>query len=197
MPDESQVLLILQRINEGDRRAVADLFPLVYDELRKRARFLMARERDDHTLQPTALVHEAFVKIIAGQSGSWEGRRHFYNAVTDAMRKILVDHARQKKAQKRGGGLARLDLEHVDPASAELDVDYEALDSALNRLQKLDERRYRVVMYRYFSGLREQEIADLLQLTVKTVQRDWKVARQFLAAEITGRSEDSGAGLTP
>ncbi|HSZ58154.1 MAG TPA: ECF-type sigma factor [Tepidisphaeraceae bacterium] len=194
MSDDSQVLRVLERINGGDREAVADLFPLVYDELRQRARFLMAGERTDHTLQPTALVHEAFVKLLAGQGGSWEGRRHFYNAVTDAMRKILVDHARQKKAQKRGGGFARLDLDHVDPAGKEQEVDYEALDSALGRLQKLDERRYRVVMYRYFSGLREQEIADLLQLTVKTVQRDWKIARHFLAAEMTDRSEASGGG---
>jgi RNA polymerase sigma factor (TIGR02999 family) len=144
----------------------------------------MASERTDHTLQPTALVHEAFVKLISGQSANWEGRRHFYNAVTDAMRKILVDHARQKKALKRGGGLARVDIEAADPAKADPEVDYEMLDAALSRLQKFDERRYRVVMYRYFSALREQEIADLLQLTVKTVQRDWKVAQQFLAAEM-------------
>lgn len=197
MAEDYQVMRVLERINGGDRDAVAQLFPLVYDELRKRARFLMAGERADHTLQPTALVHEAFVKILAGQGPSWEGRRHFYNAVTDAMRKILVDHARHKKAQKRGGGLARLDLEHIDPAGKQEQVDYEALDAALAQLQKMDERRYRVVMYRYFSGLREQEIADLLQLTVKTVQRDWKVARQFLAAQIGGSANDSGAGLTP
>jgi RNA polymerase sigma-70 factor (ECF subfamily) len=184
MADESRISLILQRVGSGDRDAVASLFPIVYDELRKRAQVLMARERPDHTLQATALVHEAFVKIVSGLTVNWEGRRHFYNAVTDAMRKILVDHARQKNAEKRGGNRQRIDFDHVDVAQAESEVDYEALDVALNRLQKMDERRYRVVMYRYFSGLREQEIADLLQLTVKTVQRDWKVARQFLAAEI-------------
>jgi RNA polymerase sigma factor (TIGR02999 family) len=184
MAAETEISAILQRAGSGDRSAAADLFPLVYDELRKRAQMLMARERPDHTLQATELVHEAFVKIVSGLAVNWEGRRHLYNAVTNAMRMILVDYARQRQSQKRGGEHVRVEFDHADAVEAEEGVDYGALDAALSRLQELDERRYRVVMYRYFSGLREQEIADLLQLTVKTVQRDWKIAQQFLAAEI-------------
>jgi RNA polymerase sigma factor (TIGR02999 family) len=160
----------------------------VYDELRRRAGYWMSRERAGHTLQATALVNEAFLKIAGGGDVPWQSQRHFYNAAADAMRKILVDHARRKNAEKRGGASpARVPLDAVAVAAVggDHDLDFERLDAALDKLRNMDERRHQVVMYRYFSGLDERRIADLLGVTVKTVQRDWKTARMFLLAEMT------------
>ena len=196
--DNGRVTTILERIGRGEREAAAKLFTLVYDELRRKAHSLMGAERADHTLQSTALVNEAFVKMAGGRAGNWESSRHFYNAAADAMRKILVDHARRKSADKRGGERARVSLEAVveragtEPGGARAGaVDLQSLDDALVKLQRLDDRRYRVVMYRYFAGLQEREIARLLGVTTKTVQRDWKLARVFLSTEMVGEPEST------
>ena len=184
-----EMTVLLDRIGRGDEAAAGQLLPLVYEELRRQAAAFMHRERRDHTLQATALVHEAFVKMIGGAPASFASRRHFFNAAAQAMRRILVDHARTRGARKRGGpaaGLGKVDAHDVDIAApaADDDTDYEALDVAMKKLEAIDPRRHQVVMYRYFAGLGEQEIAEMLGVTTKTVQRDWKTARLFLAAEM-------------
>jgi RNA polymerase sigma factor (TIGR02999 family) len=187
------VTQILRRLDSGEPHAARELFPLVYDALRKQAGYWLSHERKDHTLQATALVNEVFVKMADGQDVKWESRLHFYNAASSAMRKILVDHARAKKADKRGKDWRRIDLTGVDVAEIRPDLDFEGLDAALTKLQTLDERRYQVVMYRYFSGLDERQVAELMGVAVKTVQRDWKTAKMFLLAEI---NEQSGRTTT-
>ena len=192
MSTPAEVTVVLERINRGDASAVNELLPLVYDELRRRAQQYMGGERSDHTLQATALVHEAFVDL-AGREPNWQGSRHFFNAAAEAMRRILVDHARTRRAQKRGGDRRRADLADVDvtsPEPAEEGTDWEALDHALEALRREDERRYQVVMYRYFTGLREDQVAGVLGVSEKTVQRDWKAAKAYLLAHMAA----GGAG---
>jgi len=154
-----EVNTILKRIDDGDEAAVAQLYPIVYEDLRRRARQLMAQERANHTLQPTALVNQAFVKMARGARAQWQSRRHFYNAATEAMRNILVDHARAKSAQKRGGDRARVNLDDVDAKKNDDSSRFVTLDAALEKLQKIDQRQYWVVMYTCFSGLQDEEIA--------------------------------------
>jgi RNA polymerase sigma factor (TIGR02999 family) len=187
----ADVTLILDRINRGDSRAMDELMPLVYQELRRKAAWYMAKERAGHTLQTTALVHEAFTRMV-GNVGAipWESSRHFYNVAAEVMRQLLVDHARRRSAEKRGGKLQRVDLEKVDVPFSVDDTDWLGLDQALEALKKEDQRRYQVVMLRYFAGLPEAQIARHLDVSEKTVQRDWKVARMFLLAQLEGDSPD-------
>ncbi|MEE8062629.1 MAG: sigma-70 family RNA polymerase sigma factor, partial [Gemmatimonadales bacterium] len=179
-----EVTQLLKRLEEGDREAVDRLYPLVYGELRGAARRAMAGERAGHSLQATELVHEAYFKLLGAHDIDWQGRGHFVAIAARAMRQILVDHARRRKAEKRGGG-----AEHVtlgDPA-AELVLPPEellALDAALTRLDEMDSRLRSVVEYRFFGGLTEQEIASVLGVTIRTVQRDWVKARAWLYQEI-------------
>ncbi len=179
-----EVTQLLKRLEEGDREAVDQLYPLVYGELRGAARRAMAGERAGHSLQATELVHEAYFKLLGAHDIDWQGRGHFVAIAARAMRQILVDHARRRKAEKRGGG-----AEHVtlgDPA-AELVLPPEellALDAALTRLDEMDSRLRSVVEYRFFGGLTEQEIASVLGVTIRTVQRDWVKARAWLYQEI-------------
>ncbi len=181
---DSPLTLILRRLESGDRTAANDLFPLVYQDLRQKAAVCLAHERRNHTLQATALVNEAFVKMSGGQEVAWQSRQHFYNAAADAMRKILVDHARAKNAVKRGRDRVRVDLDQIDVAGISDDVDFEALDTALRKLKQMDERRHQVVMLRYFFGLTEEQVAQVMDVAVKTVQRDWKTAKMFLFTEM-------------
>jgi RNA polymerase sigma factor (TIGR02999 family) len=183
----SDVTILLDKIAQGDDRAADKLLPLVYDELRRKAAHYMAGERRNHTLQATALVNEAYLKLVGGQAVAFQSKAHFYNAAAEAMRRILVDHSRTRGADKRGGGRERVDLDQVDVAAdADEGTDYESLDKALTKLQALDERRYRVVMLRYFAGLTEQQIAENLNVTTKTVQRDWGAAKLYLLGQIQG-----------
>ena len=186
MSAPTQITTVFKQIGDGQREAVGELFALLYQQLRRHARYLMSQECKNHTLQPTALVNEAFLKLAGGEALTWESRRHFYNAATDAMRKILVDHARRKSARKRGGQIHFIELGELRAHENNHDGTrhFERLDAALAHLRKLDERRYRVVMYRYFAGLQENQIAQLLDVAVKTVQRDWQTAKVFLLAEI-------------
>jgi RNA polymerase sigma-70 factor, ECF subfamily len=179
MSSESQLTVLLDRIGSGDAAAADELFPLIYDELKRKAQYYMAQERPDHTLQATALVNEVYLKLVGGQELAFESREHFFNVASQAMRRLLVDHGRARAAQRRGGGAQRLDVDKIDLAQPE-EPDWAALDVALDKLQKLDPRRYQVVMFRYFGGLQEDEIAQILKVTTKTVQRDWKAARMFL-----------------
>jgi RNA polymerase sigma factor (TIGR02999 family) len=177
----SEVTLLLEQISAGDNQAAGNLLPLVYEELRRRAASYMSHERPDHTLEATALVHEAYLKLVGGEKLQFQSRAHFYNAAAEAMRRILVDHARSRGAGKRGGNRQRLEIENIDLASqGRDDLDLESLDQALTALGAQDQRRYRVVMLRYFAGLSEQQIAETSNLSLKTVQRDWATAKLFL-----------------
>lgn len=204
MGEDGDVTLLLERVSRGDSAASAALFPLVYDALRRQAQQYMADERRSHTLQATALVNEAYVRLVGGAEINFVDRRHFFQVAAQAMRRILVDHARARNAAKRGTGAARVDLADVaviapgvDPAAAvaqaELDqVDLEALDEALNQLEQMDARRHKVVMYRYFAGLQVNQIAEMLEVDRKTVQRDWDAARAFLLVAMGDRGAEQG-----
>ena len=175
------VTLLLDAIERGESQAADALLPMVYDELRQRAGKLLALERRDHTLQRTALVHEAYLKL-AGPGARFASKFHFFNAAALAMRRILVNHAHQHRTVKRGGGRARIDLEDLDVAdhSAPDPMDWLGLDEALKRLEADSPRQHQVVMLRFFSGRTEAEIAQMLNISESTVRRDWATARVWL-----------------
>lgn len=176
----SELTLVLERVNAGDSEAFGELTALVYDELRRRARFYTARQGPAHTLQATALVHEAFAKMAGASSLGWQDKRHFFNAAAEVMRQIVMDRARRRNAQKRGGGRVHEELVDVPDDGLDHEMNWEGLDAALQRLKELDDRRYQTVMLRYFAGLNDQQIAQSLGVSDKTVQRDWKLAKAFL-----------------
>jgi RNA polymerase sigma-70 factor, ECF subfamily len=176
---------LLARASEGDELATGELFPLVYDELRRLAATHLARERSDHTLQPTALVHEAYVRLVGPGDVTWQNRAHFFGAAARAIRRILTDHARGKKRRKRGGEQARVPLDAVDVAMREPTEDLVDLDEALDRLAQLDPVKAKVVELRYFAGLSIQETAQALGVSVPTVSRHWEFARVWLHRELT------------
>lgn len=182
----SEVTQILDRLNRGDQQAFGELVPLVYQELRRRANRRLSAGSGGHTLQPTVLVHEAYLKLSGGRAGAWEGSRHFYNAAAEVMKQIVLDHARASAAQKRGGGLKRVELDGVEAvAPSGHPTDWEAMNRALTQLRQMDERRYQVVMLRYFAGLTDAEIARSLDVSEKTVERDWAAAKVFLHAALS------------
>jgi RNA polymerase sigma factor (TIGR02999 family) len=168
--------------SQGDAAALEQLAPLVYAELRKLAHRYMTRERAGHTLQTTALVHEAFLRLIGAPQESWQNRAHFYAIAAQMMRRILVDYARANSRAKRGGESTRIALEEVDFLVSEpaLDLDVIALDAALEKLAEIDPRRSRVVELRFFGGLSVEETAYVLQVAPDTIVRDWRVAKAWL-----------------
>ena len=175
------VTALLARWNTGDREALKELLATVHSELRQLAGSLLRRERADHTLQPTDLVHEAYLRLEGLQSMSFEGRRHFYGAAAEAMRRILVDHARQRSAGKRGGPHQRqVPLDQILNVPIDLRVDFVRIDEALTELAKLAPDKARVVELRYFAGLSIQETADVLDVAPATVKRHWTFARAWL-----------------
>lgn len=177
---------MLRDWSEGDRSALDELLPVVYAELHRQAERFLRKERPGHTLQTTALINEAYIRLIDRQDVKWENRSHFFAAAAQAMRRILVDHARTKHRAKRGGDNIRLSLEEAeDLAIRENGVDLIALDEALNRLSAFDPQQARVVELRYFSGLSLDETADILQISRATVARDWEAARAWLHHELT------------
>lgn len=182
---------ILQEWSAGTNNAHERLMPLVYAELRRLARHYLRKERSGHTLQPTALVHEAYLKLIDQTRVSWQNRAHFYGVAAQLMRRILVDHARAAAAEKRGGDATRFTL---DEARLQLrqqkSVDLIALDEVLQRLAKIDARKSRVVEMRFFGGLREDEIAECLGVSTKTVTRDWQMAKLWLYSELAATDTD-------
>jgi RNA polymerase sigma factor (TIGR02999 family) len=180
------VTQVLREWRDGDRQAAERLFPLVYDELRHLARNYLRRERENHTLQPTALVHEAYLRLVDQTSpAAVENRLHFFGIAARLMRQILVDHARGHKAEKRGGAAQRLSLEDVHVLPDQSAADLLDLDEAMKRLEALDERKCRVVDLRFFAGLKEAEIAEILGVTEKTVRRDWQFAKLWLYRELS------------
>jgi len=179
-PGELTQLLIAW--SQGDARALEQLAPLVYAELRKLAHRYMTRERVGHTLQTTALVHEAFLRLLGSPQESWQNRAHFYAIAAQMMRRILVDYARANSRAKRGGEATRITLEDVDLLGAEpaLNLDVIALDAALEKLAEIDPRRSRVVELRFFGGLSVEETSYVLQVAPDTIVRDWRVAKAWL-----------------
>lgn len=178
---------ILDRAQAGDTQAAAELLPLVYEELRKLAAAKMANEAAGHTLQPTALVHEAWLRLNGKENPKWDGRGHFFGAAAEAMRRILVDRARQKKALKRGGNFERVDFDAVELPSPMPDDELLALDEALDRLGTVDARAAEMVKLCFFVGLTQQEAAEQLGVSVATAERVWSFARAWLLREVRKR----------
>ncbi len=178
------VTQLLTAACRGSDSAVDKLLPLVYGELRRLSNRYFNQERRDHTLQPTALVHEAYLKLVVGESVQWEGRAHFFRVAARAMRRILVDHAIAHTAGKRGGGAARLTLDESLEVFQERAIDLEALNNALEKLREMDERLCQVVELLFFAGLTQEEAAEILGVTDRTIRRDWTMARTWLRAEL-------------
>jgi RNA polymerase sigma factor (TIGR02999 family) len=177
----SDVTQILNALAQGDPRAAEQLLPLVYDELRRLAAQKMAREDPGQTLQPTALVHEAYLRLLGkGDEPSWDSRGHFFAAAAEAMRRILVENARRKRSRKHGGGLRRHDVEELQLAGPEPFEDLLALDEALNKLAEKDRLKADLVKLRYFAGMTIEEAADILGISTATAKRYWNYARAWL-----------------
>ncbi len=183
---QSDVTRILQRIAGGDGAATDELFGLVYEELRALAGSFFRGQRPDHTLQPTALVHDAYVKMVGAADSRFRDRGHFFAVAARAMRQILINHARDRRAAKRGGGAGRVTLDEAAVAGPTREVDLLELDDALARLENLDERQCRIVELRYFAGLSVEEAASVLGVSEPTVKRDWRMARAWLFQELSG-----------
>ena len=184
MADSHDVTQLLSALARGDEEAGEKLIPLVYVELRRLARSYMRRERTDHTLQATALVHEAYLKLVEQRSANWQSRAHFFGVAAQVMRRILIDHARGHLRQKRGGEFEKVVLDEGLVSSPEQSAELLAVDEALKRLAKLDERQARVVELRFFGGLSVEEAAAVLGISPKTVKRDWSMAKAWLHAEL-------------
>ena len=185
VPDEKSVTQMLADWRKGDRSALDKLMPMVYEELRRLASSYLRRERPDHTLQPTALVHEAYFRLVDQRNVSWQNRAHFFGIAARMMRRILVDHARSHLYAKRGGGAQKLALdEAIAVRGQEPDVDIAALDEAITNLQAIDPRQSRIVELRYFGGLSIEATAEVLEISPATVKREWNIARTWLHREI-------------
>lgn len=177
---------ILKSLGQGSESAAAELFPLVYGELRRQAGQYLRNERRDITLQPTALVHETYLKLVDAESADWNDRAHFCRIAARAMRQILVDHARKRSALKRGSDRRRLTLSDSLGVTSGQVVDLLALDEALAQLSELAERQGKVVELRFFGGLTTEEVAGILDVSVSTVESDWRMARAWLHRELSG-----------
>jgi len=180
----SDVTRILEAAQQGDPEAAEELLPLVYEELRRLATAKMANERPGQTLQPTALVHEAWLRLVGNQDQEWNGRSHFFGAAAEAMRRILIESARRKRAARHGGGQARLDIDEVQIAAAAKDDELLALNDALERFAKRDPHKAELVKLRYFVGLTTAEAAEVLGVSIPTADRWWNFSRAWLFEEI-------------
>lgn len=171
--------------SNGDREALDALLPVVYEELRKQAANYLRRERVGHTLQTTALIHEAYLKLVDQKNVHWQNRAHFFGIAAQLMRRILVDHARTKKRAKRGGSNIRVSFNEANVLAPSQNLDIVALDEALGRLSEIDEQQSRIVELRFFSGLTVEETAAVLAISPATVKRDWSMAKAWLHREIS------------
>ena len=184
-PSPQEVTKLLVQLTDGDRRAMDELLPLIYDELRRLASSYLRRERQGHTLQPTALVHEAYMRMVDQTQVRWQNRAHFFGVAAQMMRRILVDHARSQQAEKRGGEFQKLSLdERIDVSGQDRDLNLVALDDALNRLAEIDPQKSKIVEMRFFGGLSVEETAEVLGVSVPTVKRHWRLAKAWLYGEI-------------
>lgn len=185
--DTAAITELLIAWSDGDRAALDRLAPIVYDDLRRLAAGYMQREPAGHALQPTALVHEAYLRLIDQQQVQWRNRAHFFGVAAQMMRRILVDHARKRLADKRGGGVTIVSLDEESPAGQSHSVDVLALDQALDQLTAVDPRLCRVVELKYFAGLNIDETASALDVSTATVERDWTVAKAWLYQRLSPR----------
>ena len=186
MPSPDSFTRLLLDWSDGDEGARNEMLPLVYDELRRLAALYLLRERRDHTLQPTALVHEAYLRLIDQRHVNWKNRAQFVGLAAVMMRRILVNHARDRAAEKRGGDMQKVPLSDVDEPRTPQDVDVIVLNDALDQLGAIDPRKSRIVELKFFGGLTTNEIAEVLQLSPATIERDWSFARAWLYDAIGG-----------
>ncbi len=187
MPESTEsVSELLNAWSHGDQEALDKLIPLVYEELRRQASRYLRRELPGHTLQTTALVHEAYLRLIEQKDMRWQNRAQFFGIAAQLMRRILVDHARAKHRAKRGGGNLRMTLNEATTIAKSRSIDLIALDEALSRLAEIDLQQCKVVELRFFSGLNVEETAEVLRISPATVKRDWSVAKAWLHREISG-----------
>ncbi|MGE0103581.1 MAG: sigma-70 family RNA polymerase sigma factor [Blastocatellales bacterium] len=184
MKSESDITRLLHNWQNGDQDALNELMPLVYDELRRLARAYLRKQPHHETLQPTVLVHEMYLRMINQQEVSWESRAQFYGMAATLMRRILVDHTREKMAHKRGGGEVRLSLSKADRFTPRADIDLIALDDALKELENLNSQHARIVELRFFGGLTIEETAAVLGVSHATIERGWSLARAWLRREV-------------
>lgn len=184
-PVIQNVTELLNDWSKGNKEALDQLVPLVYDELRRQAARYLRREQVGHTLQTTALIHEAYLRLVDQRSVHWQNRAQFFGIAGQMMRRILVDHARTKKRAKRGGSDIRVSLDQAVAISSKKDLDIVALDEALGRLEEIDPQQSRIVELRFFSGLSVEETAAVLGISAATVKRDWSVAKAWLHREIS------------
>jgi RNA polymerase sigma factor (TIGR02999 family) len=180
-----EITRLLLEMREGNPEAAPNLIPLVYEQLRRTARSLLRNERGDHTLQPTALVNDALMRLIGKECLEWQSRAQFFAVSSKIMRHILIDHARAHGADKRGGEFQKISLDHVFAYEWRQADSFLSLNEALDRLQEFDPRLCSVVEMRFFAGMTEEEISDVLKVSVRTVKRDWQFARDWLYREMT------------
>lgn len=187
-PRNRPITRLLHEWQEGNKEALDELLPYVYDDLKRRASAYLKSERREHTLQTTALVNEAYLRLVDKHEIQWEDRNHFFAIAAQAMRRILVDYARQRKRKKRGGSKVDLPLDEARYfSSKESEVDLEALDQALGRLAEFDARQAKIVELKYFGGMTLDETAELLGISNATVKRDWNLARAWLRRQLTSK----------
>ena len=187
MPSSSpqDVTRLLVQLTDGNREVLDELLPLIYRELRRLAAHYLRRERRDHTLQATALVHEAYMRLVDQTQVQWQNRAHFFGVAAQMMRRILVDHARKYHASKRGSGAEKLSLDDISPLATKTDMDLVHLDEALTRLAELDPQQSRIVELKYFGGLTIEEIAEVIGVSPATVKREWATAKAWLFRELS------------
>ena len=185
MTTPATITQLLIRWRSGDQAALHELLPQVYDELRRLADYYLHQERPEHTLQPSDLVHETYLRLVNEQAIDWQDRAHFFGIAAVRMRHILVEHARSRQAAKRGGGEYRLSLSKANQLAEKRDVNLLALDDALQRLEAMDQQKSRIVELRYFGGLTIEETAEALRVSPATIKRDWSMARAWLRSEIS------------
>lgn len=191
-PNEQATRLLIDWSN-GNREAAAGLMPLVYDELRRLARGYLQRERGDHTLQATGLVHEAYLRLVHQKTTTWKNRAHFFGVAAQLMRRILVDHARRHRTEKRGGEWAKVEFDEALAPSTSRSLDVIALDDALEELAQLNLQHSRIVELRFFGGLKLEEVGEVLGVSERTVQREWRMARAWLRRKIfADENDDTG-----
>ncbi|MGH9630291.1 MAG: sigma-70 family RNA polymerase sigma factor [Bryobacteraceae bacterium] len=190
-PGPEDVTRLLINWRNGDQQALEQLMPLVYGELRKLANRYLRRERSDHTLQSTALVHEAYLRLVDQRSVQWQNRAHFFGVAAQMIRRILVDHARGHQTSKRGGGAPKLSLDEAVAVAEKRDLDLVALDDALNGLAAIDPQQSRIVELRFFAGLSIEDTAEVLGISPATVKRDWTIAKAWLYRDMMGKDAAS------
>ena len=185
-PPQHHITELLAEWSDGNQSALDELYPLVYEELHRLARRYMSRERKGHTLQTTALINEAYVRLVDQRNVRWANRSHFFAISAQIMRRILIDHARRHAYAKRGGGAQQVSLEEAATVTPDQSLDLLRLDEALKSLSEMDPRRGQVVELRFFGGLNNEEIAGVLKISENTVTRDWNMARAWLYQQLTG-----------